>query len=90
MWSCFHVGMPYLLPEADPRIVDAVSTLGRAVRLAWLDLGLSQEALEALAGVDQTAISRLERGLAPHFPVGACPHDHPCRWRAEARSVRPW
>jgi transcriptional regulator with XRE-family HTH domain len=81
----------------DPNVRDALEALGLAVRWARRQAGLSQEALERSSEVDQTTISRFERGLAPSFsavklvqlglglrgalPLGVCPHDHTCRWR---------
>jgi hypothetical protein len=43
----------------------ALERLGQAVRRARERSALSQRALEGLTGVDQTAISRMERGLVP-------------------------
>ena len=47
------------------RTRDALVMLGQAVRRARTRSALSQRDLEALSGVDQTAISRMERGVAP-------------------------
>lgn len=63
--------------------------------------GLSQRRLAELAGVSQSNISRLERGVAtgtsaeriiriataigPHFPFGFCPHDHRCAYPFDPR-----
>jgi transcriptional regulator with XRE-family HTH domain len=57
--------------------------------------------LAELAGVSQSAISRLERGLTPgmsverliriasaiglSFPFGFCPHDHRCAYPIDPR-----
>jgi transcriptional regulator with XRE-family HTH domain len=86
----------YVPPEDDLTYAQLVG-LGAAVRRARHAHGLSQWALETLADIDQTAISRLERGLAARFPaerlvrlrfvlgrelpLGYCPHDHECRWQ---------
>jgi transcriptional regulator with XRE-family HTH domain len=71
--------------------------LGLLVLAGRQRMGVSQRSLEWRSGVDQTAISRLERGLAPRmsverltaisdtlgtaFPLGYCPHDHVCVWQ---------
>ncbi len=63
--------------------------------------GLSQRALAYEAGVSQSVVSRLERGLVSHmsaeriirlsmalgpsFPFGFCPHDHNCSWPYDPR-----
>jgi predicted XRE-type DNA-binding protein len=94
--------MSYSLVKMDPRTREALEALGLAVRHARGQAGLSQEGLERWSGVDQTTISRFERGLAPSFsavklvmlslgmqgafPLGVCPHDHACRWRSRDRS----
>jgi transcriptional regulator with XRE-family HTH domain len=44
---------------------DALARLGAAVRGARTSYGLSQLQLEWRSGVDQSAISRLENGIAP-------------------------
>ncbi len=88
--------MPYRTVD-DPDLDDLLIHFGEAVRQARLEAGLSQEWLERRTGVDQTAISRLERGRAARIPlarvlvlaealggllpIGQCPHDHRCRWR---------
>jgi hypothetical protein len=62
---------------------------------------MSQTKLEALSGVDQGQISRLERALAPTarierlvamsavlgraLPLGYCPHEHWCEWQPAPR-----
>jgi transcriptional regulator with XRE-family HTH domain len=48
---------------------EALEMVGRAVRVARIRAGMSQRTLEARSGVDQTAISRLERGLRPQMGV---------------------
>ena len=69
---------------------------GARMRLGRHQLGISQRRLADLAGVSQSLISRLERGivpgihlihlvaigmaLGPDFPFGFCPHEHPCKW----------
>ena len=52
--------MTYQGPDEDR---DALEALGRAVRFARQQSSLTQRELEALTGVDQTAISRMERGV---------------------------
>jgi hypothetical protein len=94
-WSAARVGFSSCPP--DPRIAAGLQKLGQAIRDARRDLRLTQDHLERLSGIDQTAISRLERGLSPNaplhrlvalglalrpcLPVGTCPHDHRCRWQ---------
>ncbi len=89
--------MPTARLPSDPRVLDGLVLLGSAIRRARRELGLSQDQLERLSGVDQTTISRLERGLAPKtpahrlvwlgmvlgrsLPLGACPHAHECPWQ---------
>ena len=93
--------MPYLSASDDPYAQQLLKTFGHAVRAARHRAGLSQDGLEIRSGVDQTAISRLERGLAPalqlrrivrigdalgvELPLGGCPHDHDCPWQGERR-----
>ena len=76
----------------DPHMI----ALGRMMRRARRLAGLSQDRVEAISGVSQSAISRFERGLAPgmtierllriasavgvSFPFGFCPHPHRCVW----------
>jgi len=57
--------MPYTFRPHDPAVMGALAALGRAVASARARQGLSQEALEARSGVDQTTVSRFERGKAP-------------------------
>lgn len=47
----------------------ALRAIGRQVLSARNSLGISQSALEKLTGLDQTTISRVERGLAPSLPL---------------------
>ena len=51
--------------EPDPRVV----AFGRALLATRRQRRLSQMALERRSGVDQTMISRIERGLVPNTPV---------------------
>ncbi len=46
-------------------VTEALEELGAAVRDARQRAGLSQRDLEALSGVDQSSISRMERGRVP-------------------------
>jgi hypothetical protein len=87
----------YKLIAMEPKLRQALEALGLAVRYARSRAGISQDILERLSEVDQSAISRFERGLAPSFsavklvslslalrgalPLGVCPHDHTCPWR---------
>jgi hypothetical protein len=90
-----NVAMPYT--EVTPGIRERLELFGRALRAARHRVHLTQMALEERSGVDQTLISRLERGRAAHaaldrvlalqdalgrdFPLGSCPHDHDCEYR---------
>jgi transcriptional regulator with XRE-family HTH domain len=57
--------MPYTFRPHERRVIGAQVALGRAIQRARLSQLLSQEALEARSDIDQSTISRLERGLAP-------------------------
>jgi len=57
--------MPYTFRKHDRADDDALAGLGRAVALARSRRQMSQEGLEARSGIDQTTISRFERGQAP-------------------------
>jgi transcriptional regulator with XRE-family HTH domain len=57
--------MAYTIRLLDPKTVAFMKAVGRQVFFARVGQGLSQRHLEHLCGVDQTTISRLERGLAP-------------------------
>jgi len=79
-------------PTDDP----ALEQLGIYLRRARFIAGLSQQNVADAAGINQAVVSRLERALAPSmnverlawieqamngaFPIGYCPHEHPCRW----------
>jgi transcriptional regulator with XRE-family HTH domain len=68
--------------------------IGRYVRRSRLLAQMTQQQLADQAGVSQSMVSRLERGVEPAveaarlvqvvrplarlFPLGACPHDHNC------------
>src|SRR5512141_462819 len=74
--------------------------IGRRFRLGRQQAGVSQRTLADRAGVSQSEISRLERGLrpgmavyrvaaiamalGPQFPFGICPHDHRCVYAVRA------
>jgi transcriptional regulator with XRE-family HTH domain len=76
---------------------------GADLRRCRYNAGLSQETVERIARVDQSSISRVERGLVPRmamakvvrlgralgrdFPLGFCPHDHDCAWQPLGRQV---
>lgn len=51
---------------------DAIAQFGRDLRFARTREGLTQLRLEYMSGVDQTLISRLELGKAPHVRWSAC------------------
>jgi transcriptional regulator with XRE-family HTH domain len=57
--------MAYVAQSGDPRTVGFLKSVGRQVFFARIWQGLSQRQLEYLCRVDQSTISRLERGLAP-------------------------
>ena len=57
--------MPYTFRPHDLRVTAAQVALGRAIQRARVSEVLSQEGLEARSEIDQSTISRLERGLAP-------------------------
>ena len=63
MWS--DPGVPYSIRDITPHERTALLALGRTMRRARLAHGLTQMRLEERTGVDQTTISRLERGTAP-------------------------
>jgi len=54
-------------PDREPE--PGVVAFGRELRAARRLRRLSQGALERASGVDQTTISRIERGLVPGTPV---------------------
>jgi len=70
--------------------------IGRYLRRSRRYAQLTQVQLARAAGVSQSTVSRVERGtgarirlaafvaicaaLGRAFPLGACPHDHPCAW----------
>ena len=51
--------------EPDPRVI----TFGHALLATRRHRRLTQMALERRSGVDQTMISRIERGLVPNTPL---------------------
>jgi transcriptional regulator with XRE-family HTH domain len=51
--------------QRDPEAQRGAAAIGRALRDARLRERVSQRRLEEATGVDQTTISRLERGMAP-------------------------
>jgi len=70
--------------------------VGKRFRRGRLQAGLSQRTVAFRAGVSQSEVSRMERGmrpgmavfrlaaialaLGPRFPFGTCPHDHRCAY----------
>ncbi len=62
--SRYNSGMPWANPEPprDPLVQKGLTLLGAAMRRARLRKGWSQRDLEARTGVDQSTISRFERG----------------------------
>jgi transcriptional regulator with XRE-family HTH domain len=86
--------------RADDPYVQALATrFGEDLQRCRTHAGMSQRNLAHRAGVSQTLISRLERGVAPwsavlnlfrlndvlgrSFPLGTCPHDRPCAYQRE-------
>jgi transcriptional regulator with XRE-family HTH domain len=66
MSSCdTHWVPPSRYAEPDPGVV----AFGRTLLATRRQRRLSQMALERRSGVDQTTISRIERGLVPNTPV---------------------
>jgi transcriptional regulator with XRE-family HTH domain len=63
----FDSPVPEPLVQAEPD--RTLREIGVAIREGRRQHGLTQMRLEALSGVDQTSISRLERGLAPGMKV---------------------
>lgn len=61
--------MPYAARTHGPRTRRILDRIGRTTMLARVGQGLSQGNLEALTGVDQTTISRLENGSAAGLPL---------------------
>jgi transcriptional regulator with XRE-family HTH domain len=57
--------MPYTFRPHDRRVTASLIAMGRAVQRARASQGISQEVLEARSHIDQSTISRFERGLAP-------------------------
>jgi len=57
--------MPYTQRPHDPRTKRILERIGKATMINRVGQGLSQRRLEALCGVDQSTICRLENGLAP-------------------------
>lgn len=43
--------------------------LGRLITRRRLELGITQDYLAQLTGLNQSTVSRLERGAAPHLPA---------------------
>jgi transcriptional regulator with XRE-family HTH domain len=63
MWFDRLVRIPN--PVFDPITQDGVEAIGADIRRLRLAAGVTQRELEELAGLDQTTISRIERGLMP-------------------------
>jgi hypothetical protein len=97
--------VPYTRLSSDDRVWTVLSAWGDGLRRARHAMAMTQESLEHRSGVDQTQISRFERGLAPRmpaerlavigtvlgkwFPLGTCPHEHDCPWRTSTASADP-
>jgi transcriptional regulator with XRE-family HTH domain len=65
--------MAYAIQSLDPRTAAFMKAVGRQLFFARIGQGLSQRQLERLCSVDQTTISRLERGLAPGLRLELSP-----------------
>jgi len=92
--------MLYMWPR-DPRVIEGLEDFGMALRQARARIGMSQRQLCIGSRVSQSVISRAERALTPRlslervvgiklamgdeFPLGWCPHHHPCRWQPRAK-----
>jgi|SRR6188768_3209482 len=90
-----HGGLMATWPVPGRQVIGARFRNGR------VRAGLSQRRLADLAGVSQSTISRLERGLilgmrfeaamrigavlGKSFPFGTCPHRHDCAWPFDPR-----
>lgn len=73
---------------------EALEVIGRAIRIARVRAAMSQRRLASIAGVSQTALSRMERGLVwgmgiiyfarvarvlgDALTLAGCPHGHDC------------
>lgn len=84
---------------------EAIEAFGQRLREGRYRASMTQMSLEWRSGVDQSLISRLERGKAPHaslervirlgqalgssFPLGYCPHEHRCFYRPDWEPP-PW
>lgn len=93
-------GRRELAPQ--PELVEFGRYLRRARRYAQL----SQQHVADAAGVSQSTVSRLERGVAPHvgvdkllairrtygrlLPLGVCPHEHECAWQPVRPPAEKW
>ena len=83
----------YRIPEW---VEEEMVLFGHRARAARHGVGLSQQRLADHIAMSQAAISRAERGVAPHmtlerlirisaalgpwFVLGGCPHDHHCQY----------
>lgn len=93
-------------PRKDEQTTWATIEVGQRFRRGRHQLGMSQRSLAFKAGVSQSEISRLERGMTPHmsawrvmeiglalgarFPFGYCPHDHQCAYARPSLEVELW
>ncbi|MFN8520311.1 MAG: helix-turn-helix domain-containing protein [Chloroflexota bacterium] len=87
----------------SPHDQRSLTMLGAAVRMCRRQRGWSQRELEERSGVDQTTVSRIERGrvrgtqliklawiawaLDDAMPLGGCPHDHRCAFSLRRAAV---
>lgn len=53
-------------PDVDPLALEAVFRFGEFIERRRHDLGMTQHHLARTAGVSQSTISRIERGLMPY------------------------
>ena len=66
-----HVANPFRADRPNARLVEiGLDVVGRMVLDARNRAGLTQGQLERMSGVDQTTISRLERGRLPGISLG--------------------
>jgi DNA-binding XRE family transcriptional regulator len=82
--------------------VPGMEIVGARFRNARIRAGLSQRRVADLAGVSQSSVSRLERGVSggmrtevllriaisiPGLPLGFCPHGHRCAYPFDPRGM---
>lgn len=90
--------------DRNPQAQRGAASIGRALHDARLRARISQRRLEDATGVDQTTISRLERGIAPGLrlerlgqivealggDIALCPHVAPVERSVGTPDPDPW